>query len=106
MLLRKEHGGSGISYRGVTYEWARDGDVTEVPDDFATVLLGIRDGDYTVAVPDKTPAKPPAEVTEPAPVTGAEITEPAPGAGVTEPAPKTAAGGRRGRPAVTGPPEE
>lgn len=104
MLLRKEKGGSGIKHRGVLYEWPEDGAVTEVPNDFGTTLLAIADGGYTVAVPEDKPARPPAEVTEPAPKTAAEVTEPTPApepAEVTEPASKPAAGARRGRAPAT-----
>lgn len=88
MLLRKDKGGSGITYRGVLYEWPADGAVTEVPDELGMELLAIKDGGYSVAVPPQVPARPPAEVTEPAPAAAAEAT-------VTEPAPRT--GGRRSR---------
>lgn len=111
--LRKRSGGSGLTFEGQHYSWPEDGAVTEVPYDLAMRLLGVQDGDYSVA----GEAAPPRGVTGVAPASvqsaraagldgseegaesdheedddddeGREVTEPAPGGeqAVTEPAP-------------------
>lgn len=77
MWVRKESGGTTVTFRHVQYEWPEDGSVLEVPDEFGAILLGIRGGGFSEA-----PAPEPEAVTEPGP--SAEITEPGPVAGITE----------------------
>jgi hypothetical protein len=75
MRVRKESGGTTITWRRVQYEWPEDGFVLDVPVELGAELLGIRGGGYSEA-----PA--PEVITEPAP--DAEVTEPGPVAEVTE----------------------
>jgi hypothetical protein len=51
MWLRKASGGTSLRHRNRTYSWHEDGDVTEVPPELGTALLGIQDADYEAAEP-------------------------------------------------------
>lgn len=52
MQLKKKTGGATVA--GI--EWAKDGDVAEVPDELGNELIGIDPDEYE-HVPDKAPAK-------------------------------------------------
>lgn len=49
MWLRKEQGGTEITYRKVVYAWPEDGSVAEVPPELGADLLSIRGAGYSVA---------------------------------------------------------
>lgn len=68
MWVRKESGGTTMTYRRVDYEWPDAGSVTEVPDEFGAILLAIRGGGYS-----EVPAPKPAEFSEVDPA--AQVTE-------------------------------
>ncbi len=81
--LRKACGGATLtSPDGQQYHWAEDGDVVQVPHDFAVTLLAIPGAGYSVAdgeaKAESVAEDEPAEVTEPAPKAEAAVTEPAP----------------------------
>lgn len=60
MWLRKESGGSTISWEGVSYHWPAGDPVCEVPDSLALELLSIRGAGYTeVPAPPKPAPAPP-----------------------------------------------
>ena len=99
--LRKESGGCTLEHDGEHYTWAKDGDVVEVPYEWALELLAIRDGGFEVA-DEKQAAAAAVAAADAARGAGADhgedgaehrqVIEPAPGVSVadrvvTEPAP-------------------
>ena len=79
MRVRKESGGTTVTWGNIAYEWPEDGSVTDVPAEFGAELLSIRGGGYTEILA-------PEVITEPA--AAAEITEPGPAADITEGSPE------------------
>jgi len=49
MWLRKEQGGTELTFRKEVYAWPEDGSVTEVPPELGADLLSIRGAGYSVA---------------------------------------------------------
>jgi hypothetical protein len=92
MLLRKAQGGTTVNWRGTSYTWDEDGDVTDVPAELGEELLAIQGGGYSEAGNEPAPAgdggsgdgrpdegEDAAKVTEPAPDGENKVTEPGPG---------------------------
>jgi hypothetical protein len=65
MRVRKESGGTTITWQRVTYEWPEDGSVRDIPPGLAADLLGIRGGGFSEA-----PAPRPEPEPEPGPEGG------------------------------------
>lgn len=73
--VRKAGGGcTMVGPDGETYEWPKDGSVTQVPYEWALELTRISGAGFTVVEPGEEKT----EVTEPAPKGEAEVTEPEP----------------------------
>lgn len=56
MWLRKETGGTAITWEGRQYEWPADNPVCEVPQPLGQVLLGISGAGYSETTAPPKPA--------------------------------------------------